>query len=141
MQTPLLNHPRSPGKLPSRELRVEQFEDRAVPAIFTVSTTADSGAGSLRQAITYADTTPGADSIHFSVAGTIQLTSGPLPGITDAVTIDGTTAPASRARRSSRSITTASPDCGSSPAPTVRPCAPPDTSTRAVPASFWKAAT
>src|SRR5262249_30885932 len=35
----------------------------------------------------------GFDSISFGVAGTIALNTGALPTITDAVTIDGTTAP------------------------------------------------
>ena len=47
----------------------------AVAATLTVSTTADSGPGSLRQAIGAAQ--PG-DTIQFSVTGTIQLTSGEL---------------------------------------------------------------
>ena len=44
-------------------------------ATLSVTTLADSGAGSLRQAI--ADATPG-DTITFGVTGTIVLTSGPL---------------------------------------------------------------
>src|SRR5947208_2971374 len=75
------------------QLRVERLEDRSVPATFTVSTLTDGGAGSLRQAILDANAAPGADTIAFSVAGTIQITNGSLPNITDAVTIDGTTAP------------------------------------------------
>lgn len=64
-------------------------------ATFGVTNTNDSGAGSLRQAIQTANTTPGADTIVFSGAvfanttpDTITLTSGPLT-ITDALTIDG----------------------------------------------------
>lgn len=74
-------------------LIVESLEDRQVPSTFTVTTLSDSGAGSLRQAILSANANPGADSIQFSVAGTIELTSGPLPTITSNVTIDGTSAP------------------------------------------------
>lgn len=59
---------------------------------YTVSNTDDSGPGSLRQAITEANDNPGADAVHFSVAGTLVLFSN-LPNITDALTIDGTTAP------------------------------------------------
>ena len=63
-------------------------------ATFTVSTTADSGAGSLRQAITDANSTPGADTITFSIAGsgvqTITVSSA-LPTITESVIIDATT--------------------------------------------------
>jgi hypothetical protein len=74
-------------------LSAEQLETRCVPSTFTVLTLLDSGAGSLRQAILSANSHPGADVINFSVAGTIQLTSGALPTITRNVDIDGTTAP------------------------------------------------
>src|SRR4051794_31159673 len=58
-------------------------------ASFTVTTLADSGTGSLRQAIEDANTTTGADTITFSVSGTIVLAST-LPAINDDLTIDGT---------------------------------------------------
>ena len=65
-------------------------------ATFTVSTTADSGPGSFRQAILDANATPGLDTIRFSIGGggpqVIRFT-GIIPGITDAVVIDGTTQP------------------------------------------------
>ena len=49
-------------------------------ATFTVTNTNDSGAGSLRQAISEAVTNPGDDEVVFdsTVSGTIVLTSGPL---------------------------------------------------------------
>jgi hypothetical protein len=56
-------------------------------ATFTVTSTADEGPGTLRQAILDANTAPGADSISFDVTGTIQPLT-PLPAITEAVTID-----------------------------------------------------
>jgi hypothetical protein len=63
---------------------------------FTVINTQDSGAGSFRQAITDANSSPGTDIVNFNLPGggfqTIVLTS-PLPTITDPVTIDGTTQP------------------------------------------------
>jgi hypothetical protein len=67
----------------------------ALPAAtFTVTSTADSGAGSLRAAIESANATPGADTIAFGIVGTgphtIALASA-LPNITEAVTIDGYT--------------------------------------------------
>ncbi len=58
-------------------------------ATFTVDTTADSGPGSLRQAILDANATPGTDTITFTDTMTIAPASS-LPIITEAVTIDGT---------------------------------------------------
>ena len=67
-------------------------------ATFTVTTTADSGAGSLRQAILDANANPGADTITFAIPGpgvhTIVLTTW-LPNTTDPVTVDGYTQPGS----------------------------------------------
>lgn len=64
------------------------------PQTYTVTNTNDSGAGSLRTAITNANSNAAGDTITFSVSGTITLSST-LPNLTDAqsVTIDGTTAP------------------------------------------------
>jgi len=63
-------------------------------AVIVVTTTADSGAGSLRDAITTANGTPAADTINFNIPGsgvhTIQPATG-LPTISNPVTIDGTT--------------------------------------------------
>ncbi len=65
---------------------------------FTVTTSADSGAGSLRQAILDANANPGADTIEFNIVGsgvqTISLSTA-LPNITDPVTLDGYTQPGS----------------------------------------------
>lgn len=59
-------------------------------ATFTVTNLQDSGRGSLRAAISAANTAAGADEILFasSVTGVISLTSGPLR-ILDSVTISG----------------------------------------------------
>ncbi|HEX6586971.1 MAG TPA: CSLREA domain-containing protein, partial [Solirubrobacterales bacterium] len=69
---------------------------QAASMTFTVTTTADTGAGSLRQAILDANSNSGADTINFNISGsapfTIQPTSS-LPTITDAVVIDGTSQP------------------------------------------------
>ncbi len=73
--------------------RLESLETRLTPTTYTVSSLADSGAGSLRAAITSANAVTTADEIDFSVAGVIQLTSGALPAITNTVKIDGSTAP------------------------------------------------
>src|SRR5262245_63422917 len=70
--------------------RLELLEGRALPSTFTVLNLADSGEGSLRQAVLDANAQPGADTIAFAdgLNGTIPLTSGQL-SITDALTIDG----------------------------------------------------
>ena len=60
----------------------------AQAATYTVTSLADSGAGSLRQAIADANANPGADTIVLSVTGAITLTSGVL-AITDSLTIQG----------------------------------------------------
>jgi hypothetical protein len=68
----------------------------AQAATLTVSTTNDSGAGSLRQAITNANMTFGLDTIVFSIPGggvkTITPAS-PLPTVTQPLIIDGTSQP------------------------------------------------
>src|ERR1700730_15398927 len=73
-------------------LTVELLEDRTVPTTYVVTNNADSGLGSLRQAILNANAHRGADRIVFQIPSlpTISLVSA-LPTITDAVTIDGTT--------------------------------------------------
>ncbi len=79
-------------------LTLELLESRQVLAAFVagetylVSTLADSGTGSLREAIIAANTHKGADAIDFSVVGTISLSSA-LPTITDSLQIDGSSAP------------------------------------------------
>ena len=79
-------------------LTLEQLEGRQVLAAFVasetfvVNTLADSGPGSLREAIIAANTHKGADAIDFSVAGTISLKSA-LPTVTDSLELDGSSAP------------------------------------------------
>jgi Ca2+-binding RTX toxin-like protein len=77
-------------------LKLMELEDRVTPATFTVTNTADSGAGSLRQAILDSNASGGADIIDFNIGGggtqTIAL-STPLPSLTDEVIIAGNTQP------------------------------------------------
>lgn len=67
---------------------VQQLENRSVPAIIPVSTLADAGPGSLRDAITQANAAPGQDDIVFGVGlnGRIDLTQA-LPALTDSASI------------------------------------------------------
>jgi hypothetical protein len=65
--------------------RLEALESRVAPATFTVTTLADSGTGSLRDALAKADTSPGADKIVFKLPApplhgenVITLTTGEL---------------------------------------------------------------
>ncbi len=87
-------------------LSLERLEERCLLSTFTVTTTADSGPGSLRQAILDANANPGPDVIEFNIPTSdpgftasrpvgsqwwvIELAS-PLPTITDSVEIRGFT--------------------------------------------------
>jgi parallel beta-helix repeat protein len=70
----------------------------AQATVFTVTTTADSGAGSLRQALINANTAPGPDVVEFNLPGpgvqTIALLTA-LPEITNSVAINGYSQPGS----------------------------------------------
>lgn len=61
--------------------------------VVTVSSVADSGAGTLRDAVTRANSTPGPEIIRFGVAGTIDL-NGDIDISAPYLTIDGSSAPA-----------------------------------------------
>src|SRR5436309_1602908 len=71
------------------------FGLNAIANTYIVSSNADNGAGTFRQAITDANTNAGLDSIKFNLADssvvgrTITLTTI-LPSITEVVIIDGT---------------------------------------------------
>jgi len=70
----------------------------AQASTFTVINTSDSGAGSLRQAISDANGNSGADTIAFNIPGSGVHTISPLtplPTVTGPVTIDGYTQPGS----------------------------------------------
>ncbi|MDQ3625942.1 MAG: hypothetical protein M3372_02280 [Verrucomicrobiota bacterium] len=73
-------------------LAVFTFVLHAPAAVFTVTSTANTGVGSLRQAITDANDAAGADVINFNIQGTgvqVIALSSALPVITGSVTIDG----------------------------------------------------
>lgn len=78
-----------------RLARPERLESRLalVAEVFTVTSLADSGAGTLRQALLDANASAGFDAIEFSVAGVIRVGATPLPAITEGVAILGNTAP------------------------------------------------
>ncbi|MFO0849595.1 MAG: PKD domain-containing protein [Gemmataceae bacterium] len=82
-------------RLLTARLRFEHLEDRVTPATFVVDTTADSGAGSLRQAILDANSTPGTDTVAFSIGTGVQTITplSQLPIVTDPVVLDATTQP------------------------------------------------
>ena len=72
----------------------------ATGATYTVTTTADSGPGSLRQAILDANANAGADTIAFNITGSgVQTIAplAPLPTIAEGVTIDGYSQPGASA--------------------------------------------
>src|SRR5437868_13550397 len=74
-----------------------QLHKTTVPFVFTVTNTNDSGTGSLRQAITDANSM-GGGTINFNIPGSGVHTISPmtvLPTITQPVTIDGYTQPGS----------------------------------------------
>jgi titin len=74
---------------------IEVLEARNLPSTFIVTTTADSGAGSLRAAIQSANSDLGPDTIDFNIGSGVQRIhlQSPLPTITTPVSLDGTTQP------------------------------------------------
>ncbi len=74
---------------------VRALEPRRLLATFQVTSAADSGAGTLRDAIAQSNASGGADTITFAIgtgSRSIALASA-LPDITDLLTIDGSTQP------------------------------------------------
>ena len=64
------------------------FSPRAEAETITVTSTADSGAGTLREALVAAEAAPAADEIRVLATGTINLASA-LPDLHSAVTVTG----------------------------------------------------
>jgi hypothetical protein len=73
---------------------VEALEGRELLSVFAVNSNADSGPGSLRQAILNSNANPGTNTITFNLSGstTIMPTTS-LPTVRGPVVIDGTTQP------------------------------------------------
>jgi hypothetical protein len=71
--------------------RLELFEDRRLPSVFTVTNLSDDGSpGCLRSRVVAANSHIGADTIVFrpGLTGTIHLTGGQIP-ISDSLTLNG----------------------------------------------------
>src|SRR5687768_11223100 len=86
--------PKTRPPRPTARPCVEPLEDRLAPAIYTVTNTANAGAGSLRDCITQANANAGADQIWFNIPGAGVHTISPsaaLPAITDGLSILGYT--------------------------------------------------
>src|SRR3954470_1837899 len=73
----------------------ERLESRRLLSTYPVTTTADTGPGSLRQAILDANANPGPDDITFAIgSGPVSIApASALPDITDPLKIDGSTQP------------------------------------------------
>ncbi|HEY7090447.1 MAG TPA: hypothetical protein VH518_20285 [Tepidisphaeraceae bacterium] len=86
--------PQTPPRHRLNWAAMDALESRLLLTTYSVTTTANSGAGSLRRAINDANGNAGADIIEFHIPGgglhTIALTSE-LPSVTDPVFIDGST--------------------------------------------------
>jgi hypothetical protein len=79
-----------------RALAAEPLEPRTLLTLFTVTSTADEGPGTFRQALYDAAGSSGAHAIHFNIApgGRQRITiKWDLPKISKSLTIDGTTQP------------------------------------------------
>ena len=63
-----MTEPAKPARRSARP-RLEDLEERVVPATYVVTNTQDSGAGSLRQAVLNANANAGFDTITFAITG------------------------------------------------------------------------
>jgi parallel beta-helix repeat protein len=74
---------------------VESLESRQLLTVFTVTNTDDSGAGSLRDAITKSNNTAGVDTIVFNIGASSKVIrpASPLPDLWDSAILDATTQP------------------------------------------------
>ena len=88
------------SRVPKRRFQptLNPVESRLLLSTFTVTTTADSGVGSLRQAIYMADNAGGTNTIDFDIPGSgpqVITLQSELPPITSPTIIDGYTQPGS----------------------------------------------
>src|SRR3954454_17262503 len=90
-----MNRSRAMHRRQQRKTSLENLEQRLLFAAFSVTSNADSGAGTLRQAILNANSAPGADTITFAIGSGLQTITptSALPTISDSVIIDGTSQP------------------------------------------------
>jgi titin len=74
---------------------IESLESRRLLSTYVVTSTSDSGAGSLRQAITDANNHSGADTISFAIGSGARTISPAkaLPSLGDSTNLDATTQP------------------------------------------------
>src|SRR5438045_4371785 len=88
-QTPRANS----RNIPSRS--IEPLESRLLLAVFTVTNTNDSGAGSLRDALAQSNNTVGVDTIAFNISSASKVIrpASPLPDLWDPGIMDATTQP------------------------------------------------
>lgn len=94
MKSSKRQHAQSASKI-RRATAVEPLESRVLLTVFTVTNTNDSGAGSLRDALTQSNNTVGIDTIAFNITSSskvIHLASA-LPDLWDPGIMDGTTQP------------------------------------------------
>src|SRR4051794_35238282 len=98
---------RTDRRRPSLAPLLQRLEERAIPATITVTSPADSGPGTLREAILQAEMTPDRDTITFapSVRGTITL-DGALPDLTGPIDLEGPGASALMVARNAAEGTT-----------------------------------
>ncbi|MEO7875162.1 MAG: right-handed parallel beta-helix repeat-containing protein [Dokdonella sp.] len=86
-------HPRFQGELPDRGAYESTFQNAQT---YSVTTTADSGAGSLRDAMTQANENPNLGVIKFAIPGAcprVIALNTVLPKVTTSMFIDGTSQP------------------------------------------------